>query len=110
MQQLVSTWPNDAYNIKERHFRKGLYSILSIDNLMVNTDQSVQFTWTYMWRDLGFDSTFTKTVTVTPVTEGYKVNQITVSKLDKLEETCFRGEWDACCQANMDELMGIHGI
>ena len=107
MQSHISAWPSQAYHIKERHFRAGLYSILSIDDVAARADGSVHFTWSYMWRDFGYDNLVTKEVSIAPCPEGYLVNGRAVGTLDALEEACFRGEWDACCRANMDELMQV---
>jgi hypothetical protein len=107
MQVHVSAWPSQAYDIKERHFRKGLYSILSIDDVTTRADDSVHFTWAYMWRDFGYDSVVTKAVTIKTVPEGYLVNDRVVSTIELLEEACFRGEWDACCSENIEELMNM---
>lgn len=86
MQALVATWPSEAYNIKERHFRKGLYSILAIDNVHVQDEHSVTFTWTYMWRDLGFDTIKSKKVTITTKGDGnFLVNNQTSATLHENE-------------------------
>ena len=103
MQSLVSTWPQIAHDIKERHFRKGLYSILCIHDVQALPDQSVAFTWTYMWRDFGLDSTCSKRVRVTPVQGGFVVRDRLVPSLEELEEACFSGEWDQCNQDNLEQ-------
>jgi len=107
MQSLVESWPAHAKEIRERYFRKGPYSVLSIKRIRVKPGESVSFTWKYQWQDMGMESVVSKRVKIEPQEGGwFLVNGSLACGLDSLERACFEGEWEACRLANLREITG----
>ena len=65
MEHLITSWPQAAHEIRQRHFTASPLSELYIYHVRAHPDRSVQFTWTYVWLDMGMYNTHSCTVLVT---------------------------------------------
>lgn len=107
MQSLVEGWPARADELRERYFRRGIYSMLRIVRVHAKPDGSMSFTWRYQWRDMGMETVVSKRVRIEPREGGwYLVNGALACGLEGLERACFEGEWEACRLANLREITG----
>ena len=115
MEHLIASWPQTAHEIKQRHFTASPRSVFYVHDVCTNPDRSVEFTWRYVWLDLGMFNSHSRRVLVkhgeggTLLVQKYTddlAGQPSVCDLASLEDACFRDECQACHHDNLMEIMG----
>ena len=89
----ILAWANDPSGLKETWFRPGLYSCLWVNNVEEGADQSVSFTWEYMWMELGGCNVVKRRILVEKTETGWCVGPKAFEAVGDAARVVCEGKW-----------------